>query len=68
MDTCFCGHTHRGLCFFLQSHILTVFWIMMQAPARYRILFLTTREREEEERFLRGAEVLFIFTADEEER
>lgn len=38
---CFCDHTHRGLCFFLQSHILTVFWIMMQAPARYRILFFT---------------------------
>lgn len=39
--------THRGLCFFLQSHIRTVFCIMMQAPARYRILFFTAGDRKE---------------------
>lgn len=37
--------THLGLCFFLHSHIRTVFCIMMQALARYRILFFTVRDR-----------------------
>lgn len=37
--------THLALCFFLHSHIRTVFCIMMQALARYRILFFTVRDR-----------------------
>lgn len=40
------GGTHRGLCFFLQSHMRTVFCIMIQAPARYRILFFTGGDKE----------------------
>lgn len=39
--------THRGLCFFLQSHIRTVFCIMTQALVRYRILFFTAGDRKE---------------------
>lgn len=39
--------THRGLCFFLQSHIRTVFCIVTQAPVRYRILFFTAGDRKE---------------------
>lgn len=38
--------THRGLCFFLQSHIRTVFCILIQALVRYKILFFTARDRK----------------------
>lgn len=34
------------MCFFLQSHMRTVFCIMIQAPARYRILFFTGGDKE----------------------
>lgn len=36
------------MCFFLQSHIRTVFCIMMQAPVRYRILYFTGGGQEAE--------------------
>lgn len=36
------------MCFFLQSHIRTVFCIMMQAPVRYRILYFTGGGKEAE--------------------
>lgn len=36
--------THRGLCFFLQSHMRTVFCMAMQAPRRYNTLFFTAHK------------------------